>query len=224
MKRRYLDNYTEDGYIMKYEKTPRPFNKKWMLQFKIELKRIEPLIWRRIQVPADYNFWDLHVAIQDAMGWSDSHLHYFTIKGKSKRNARDIGIPDFYYIDEDLEVWPGWEIPVVEYFNDLGVEANYLYDYGDYWEHFVQLEGYIYNNRRTKPPFCVGGERACPPEDCGGVDGYYKLLEILSNPKHDEYEEMKIWAGKDWDPEKFDPNEVKFDNPYKRWRNAFLKD
>ena len=63
-------------------------------QFLIVLPRTEPLVWRRIQVPEGYSFWDLHVAIQDAMGWKDYHLHEFImIDGKTSRVKR-IGIPD----------------------------------------------------------------------------------------------------------------------------------
>ena len=79
-------------------------------QFKISLYEIEPLIWRRIQVPANYNFWDLHVAIQDAMGWLDYHLHAFRIRQKHKKKSIEIGIP---VDDWDGDpVIPGWEIPI----------------------------------------------------------------------------------------------------------------
>ena len=77
-----------------------------VFQFKIELLEISPLIWRRIQVPADNNFWDLHVAIQDSMGWLDCHLHHFEIRGKGKRKESHIGIPDFERLEELEEVYP----------------------------------------------------------------------------------------------------------------------
>jgi hypothetical protein len=66
-----------------------------------------------------------------------------------------------------------------------------------------------------KYPVCIDGERACPPEDCGGVDGYYRMLEILKDTSDPEHEEMKTWAGEDYDPEHFIPGEVSFDKPYK---------
>jgi len=112
---------------MKYEKPKSlSFLNNQVLQFKIELQEITPTIWRRILVPADYNFWDLHVGIQDSMGWLDYHLHYFEIRGKGKKNAVHIGIPDFDRNEDLQEVYPGWEIPVISYFNDLGVEAKYI--------------------------------------------------------------------------------------------------
>jgi hypothetical protein len=85
MKWKYEKNFVEGGYRMHYEKPESyAYSGKRVYQFCIELDRVEPKIWRRIQVPSDYNFWDLHVAINDAMGWFDSHLHHFEIKGKGK--------------------------------------------------------------------------------------------------------------------------------------------
>jgi hypothetical protein len=224
MPSKYEKNYTDDGYLMKYHKDPNvsPY-KNWVLQFKFELPEIEPLIWRRILVPTNYNFWDLHVAVQDSMGWLDYHLHHFEIKGKGKRKEERIGIPDFDRFDDLPEVYPGWEIPVLSYYNDLGVTAKYLYDYGDSWWHKIQLEGYLLKNKKFKYPLCIDGERACPPEDCGGTSGYYELLATLSNPEDEDYEDMKIWVGENWNAEKFDKNKIEFMNPFKRWENAFLK-
>ena len=221
---KFEKNFTDQGYLMNYKKNKNiSFIKNRVFQFKIELQEISPLIWRRILVPSDYNFWDLHVAIQDSMGWLDYHLHHFEIQGKGKRNETHIGIPDFDRMSDLQEVFPGWEISVIAYFNDLGIEAKYLYDYGDFWCHIIRLEGYIYREKNIKYPFCTGGERACPPEDCGGVSGYYNVINTLSDPENDDYAEMKVWVGKNWNPEKFNKNDVKFDNPYKRWKTAFLE-
>ena len=108
MKSRFDKNYTDQDYLMNYEKPGNNyFLKNQVFQFKIELLEISPLIWRRIQVPGDYNFWDLHVAIQDSMGWLDYHLHHFEIRGKGKRKESHIGIPDFDRMEELEEVYPG---------------------------------------------------------------------------------------------------------------------
>jgi hypothetical protein len=223
---KYGKNFTEKGYLMKYEKlTQHAELKNRVYQFRIELLGIEPTIWRRIQVPSDYNFWDLHVAVNDAMGWLDYHLHHFEIKRKGKRDAVHIGIPDFHQMTDDMqEVYPGWEIWMGAYFNDLGIEAKYLYDYGDGWEHSVKLEGYMYREKGVKYPICTAGERACPPEDCGGIDGYYRLQQILNDPSYPDHEEMKSWVGEKYNPEHFNPQKVWFDNSYKRWKGAFLKE
>jgi len=224
MASRFEKNFTDKGYMMNYEKMPLHSSlKNHVLQFVVELQEIKPKIWRRIQVSMDYNFWDLHVAIQDAMGWLDYHLHNFEIKGKGKRKAVLIGIPDFDRLEGLPEVFPGWEIAVIGYFNALGVEARYEYDYGDGWLHTVKLEGYMHKEKGIKYPMCIGGENACPPEDCGGVGGYYNVVETLSDPDHYDHKDMRTWVGKDWDPKQFDHRTVKFDNPYKRWNSAFLE-
>ncbi|OPY16409.1 MAG: Plasmid pRiA4b ORF-3-like protein [Syntrophus sp. PtaB.Bin075] len=194
-------------------------------QFRIELLEIEPTIWRTIQVPSEYSFWDLHVAIQDAMGWLDYHLHAFHVRMPHRRRDTEIGIPD----DEDFDhaVLPGWQVPITEYFTEPGKSAIYDYDFGDGWSHRVLLEAMLLKEDRAKYPRCIAGERACPPEDCGGVHGYYELLEILGNTDHAEYEEyiewLKGYAKNDdpYDPGKFNPDEVKFWDPKKRWKMAF---
>ena len=224
MKNNYDKNYTSNGYLMNYQKAlAGSFPKNQVMQFKIELTEISPLIWRRILVPFDYNFWDLHVAIQDSMGWKDYHLHHFEIKGKYKKKEVKIGIPDLEFLSEDNNIWPGWEIPVLNYFNALGVTAKYIYDYGDFWRHSVTLEEYVIQEENIKYPICIDGARACPPEDCGGEEGYYRLIEVLSNITHSEYKELKTWAGKNWSPDYFNKDKIKFDNPFKRWETAFFK-
>lgn len=224
MKGRFDKNYTDKGYRLNYIKPgPFPYLSKQVFQFKIELEGISPTIWRRIQVLPLSNFWDLHVAIQDVMGWTDHHLHHFEIRKKGKREADHLGIPDFDRIVDLKEVYPDWEIPIYQYFAELGMEAWYRYDYGDDWVHRVKLEGFIYREKGVKYPVCIQGERACPPEDSGGVDGYQNLLRILADPKNEEYESTKTWVGKKWEPETFHPDQVVFDNPYKRWVSAFLK-
>lgn len=80
---------------------------------------------------------------------------------------------------------------MMAYFNDLGIEAKYVYDYGDDWHHLVKLEGYMYREKGVKYPICVDGERACPPEDCGGPGGYNKVLETLADPEHHDHEDMR---------------------------------
>ncbi|SMO37458.1 pRiA4b ORF-3-like protein [Saccharicrinis carchari] len=220
----YHKNYIENGYLMNYEKPPKVLRtSNQVYQFKIELLDIFPTIWRRILVPADYNFWDLHMAIQDAMGWTGSHLHHFEIKGKGKRRMSSVGVPNFYNMHELPEIFPGWEISMHKYFNDLGEEAKYMYDYGDGWVHSVKLEGFIFREKKVKYPHCIGGERACPPEDCGGVPGYQEVIETLSNPYHSRHRDMRIWVGENWDAEKFNPSKVFFHDPYKIWKQAFLE-
>jgi hypothetical protein len=192
-----------------------------IFQFKISLKEIDPLIWRRILVPATFSFWDLHVAIQDSMGWVDYHLHVFRIRRKHSHSDIEIGIPNEDMFDDEQEILPGWEIPISDYFDDVGVTFIYEYDFGDGWIHDVLLEGILLREKGQKYPKCIDGAQACPPEDCGGIHGYQELLKVISNPENDEYEEMMTWLGGKYDPAEFNPDQVKFDNPQKRWNTAF---
>lgn len=192
-------------------------------QFKIELQEITPTVWRRILVPETYSFWDLHVAIQDAMGWLDYHLHAFQIRRKHSRKATDIGIPDVYGLIEDNEVHAGWEIPIPDYFQDVGASARYEYDFGDSWCHEVVLEGVLLKEKGQKYPRCIDGAQACPPEDCGGVYGYYRMLEVLADPNDDEHDDMLEWLGGRYDPQEFAPRMVKFDNPKNRLKRVLSR-
>lgn len=184
-------------------------------QFKITLKEVKPPIWRRIQVPETYSFYDLHVAIQDAMGWSDSHLHQFEMNDPSSGNEVEIGIPDEDFADES-ETLPGWKQKIADYFSLKNPKAEYVYDFGDNWEHIVQLEKILPREEKVSYPVCIDGKRACPPDDCGGVWGYMNLLETISNPDDEEYEDMIEWLGGEFDPEQFDPDDVFFDDPTER--------
>ncbi len=188
-------------------------------QFKITLLGVKPQIWRRIHVPQSYSFYDLHVAIQDAMGWLDCHLHAFQIRDPDTGEEVAIGFPD----DEGfgLPFLAGWELAIADFFHAENSTARYEYDFGDGWEHEVVLEGIVPSRERTRYPQCTEGERACPPEDCGGVHGYVDFLEAIGNSDHEEHESMLEWVGGKFYPEAFDPKKVRFDNPKKRWELAF---
>jgi hypothetical protein len=162
------------------------------------------------------------------MGWLDYHLHAFRVKMPQKKSETEIGIPDEDFDDRD--VLPGWRVPITKYFIDPGKMAIYDYDFGDGWSHYVLLEGILLMEKGFKYPRCISGERACPPEDCGGVDGYYQLLKILSDPNHPEYQEYNEWLkghAKNYfpyEPDKFEPDKVEFWDPKRRWKMAFQSD
>lgn len=187
-------------------------------QFKISLEGIEPSIWRRICVPESYSFWDLHVAIQDAMGWLDCHLHQFVIVNPKLGKSILIGIPDDKWGGE-IPVILGWETSISHYFSMKNKKAIYEYDFGDGWQHTVLLEK-VLPRGVVKYPVCIEGKRACPPEDCGGIGGYENLIEIMKNPQHEEYKSMIEWLRKRFDPELFHPEKIRFSNPKTRWKRA----
>jgi hypothetical protein len=192
-------------------------------QFKVVLLELTPPIWRTIQVPESYSFWDLHVAIQDSMPWRDYHLHRFRVNKPDTGGVVQIGIPDDDAFEGDAPILPGWEVPIAAYFTLPGAVARYEYDFGDGWQHEVTLEASVPSQKGRRYPICLAGERACPPEDCGGVGGYETLRAVMRDPTHKEYESTLRWLGGSFDPDKFDPRKLKFDDPGKRWKLAFGK-
>lgn len=188
-------------------------------QFKITLKGIRPPIWRRIQVPETYTFWDLHVAIQDAMGWLDCHLHEFEMVNPSTGSNVSIGIPDENF---GREVLPGWKQKIADYFSMENKQADYVYDFGDNWLHKIRLKTILPRQENINYPNCIKGKRACPPEDCGGTWGYEEFLEIIKTPNHEKHEEILEWIGGEFDSEHFDVREVIFADPGERRKNLFF--
>jgi hypothetical protein len=198
--------------------------RKQIFQFKITLKDVKPPIWRRIQVPGACTFWDLHVAIQDAMGWLDYHLHEFQLRATDGRML-SFGIPDE---DFDSDILPGWKYRVAKYLSLAQPSCEYVYDFGDNWRHRVELEKVLSAEPGTAYPRCLKGRRACPPEDCGGPWGYQELLEILADPQHEQYRETKTWVESmkegPFSPEAFDPADVVFSDPGERFELAFTEE
>lgn len=200
-----------------------------VLQLKITLEDSQPKIWRRILVPDNYIFFDLHCAIQNAMGWTDGHLHDFRFADK-KNNWRSIKIGTPIPDDDiyDGELIDERVAKIIDYFGKFFRQAVYEYDFGDGWTHTILLEKIFPKKAREKYPQCVAGANACPPEDCGGVWGYRDLQKILNNPKHEEYAKKLEWLCIDR-PEEFDPaeflsTEVVFENPEARlveWNEGF---
>jgi hypothetical protein len=192
-----------------------------LLRYLIVLAGSEPLVWRRIAIPATYSFWDFHVAIQDAMGWRDVHLHQFEVVDPKTGKTFRVGIPDPDY-PEDRPTSAGWNEFPLEFIRSDQHPMRYTYDFGDGWRHALIFEGYEQRDaRRRMKPECIDGAGACPPEDCGGVHGYRDLLAALADPTHPGHGQWLEWAGGPIDPAAFSPSDVRFDDPEKRWRLAF---
>lgn len=194
---------------------------KVFLQFRITLLMTEAPVWRVIQVPEEYTFWDLHVAIQDAMGWRGYHLHEFRHEQRPAGQSVRFGIPFDDEATMNPNLVPCWKVGISEHFRRPGDQMFYIYDFGDNWVHEVLLEGVLLRRKGVKLPRCIDGGLASPPEDCGGPAGYADLLEALSNPSSEEHEEMLEWLRDQrqdllsFDPEAFDIETVKFSNPAK---------
>jgi len=168
-------------------------------QIYVKLQDMEPAIWRRILVPSDIELVELHKVLQVVMGWSNSHLHQFLLKGKYYSPRTD-GDEDFW--DESMNV----DYQGIKLENLLKKPLDvleYEYDYGDSWMHNLVFERVLPKDDKILYPRCLDGERHCPAEDCGGAPGYMELLKILKKPKSAAYKEWIEWLGNDFDPEQF---------------------
>jgi hypothetical protein len=168
------------------------------LRLKISLEDWEPAIWRRVEVDKDLTFEELHRVIQGAMGWDDDHLHEFRAAG------RVVSMPN---LEDDMF---GGQPALPEDTTTLGEllarqrKFRYWYDFGDDWWHTIAIETRLPSDPAAPRAVLVAGESACPPENCGGVYRYANLLEVLKDPDHEDYEEMREWLGDDFDPNMFD--------------------
>ena len=198
---------------------------KMVYQLKITLLDTAPPIWRRIQVPATCNFWDLHCYIQDAFGWTNSHLHQFIYTDSTGEPPVWLGIPDDDCFEDEPETVAGWEFKIKPFLAEKTGKIEYVYDFGDDWHHSIELEDTLPAEIGTKYPRCIAGERNGPPEDCGGTSGYADLLEILFDPGDPEHKSIKEWVdsmkGCVFCPETFDPAKVRFVSPKKRFKESF---
>ena len=164
-------------------------------QIKVTLLRTVPRVWRRLLVPSDITLSNLHDLLQLAMGWTDSHLHEFLFRGQCYGpTGPERGVAEA--IDER-------KVRLNQLLVRVGAKIVYTYDFGDGWEHGIVLEKGLPVDPNMAYPAAMGGAGACPPEDCGGIGGFYSLLESLQNPRHPQHEELLEWVGEDYDPKKF---------------------
>ncbi len=182
-----------------------------VFRLKVTLDDVEPKVQRRIEVPADIKLDRLHLTLQAALGWTNSHL--FEIR------ARDTGwgLPDPDWLDGPLDARKAKLMDVLE---DAGTKTlRYLYDFGDGWEHTIKVERLANPEPNVAYPRLIEASGRCPPEDVGGSWGYAEMIEALGDPKHERHDEMREWAGDDFDPHAFDAERLKDDVAVlaKRW-------
>ena len=169
-----------------------------LYEIRVQLRDIEPPIWRELRVRPQTSLARLHKILQKAMGWTNSHLHLFEIDGKP------YGEGDFEW---DFEVRDYTGIKLETVFKEGRASFLYEYDLGDSWRHDITLLGTVEGEPGEKIA-CTGGARGCPPEDCGGVSGYYHLLEALADIEDDDHDMLLEWVGGKYDPEAFDLERV----------------
>jgi hypothetical protein len=167
-----------------------------VLCLKVMLDDVEPKVLRRIEVPADIKLDRLHLTLQAALGWTNSHL--FEIR------ARDVGwgIPSPDWPDGPLDAR---KVKLIDVLEDAGTKTlRYLYDYGDGWEHTIKVERMIPADTNIAYPRLIEASGRCPPEDVGGPWGYDEMLEALADRDHERHAEIREWVGDDFDPHAFD--------------------
>ena len=146
-------------------------------RLRLTMSEVEPAVLRVLDVPAGVLLPELHDILQVAVGWSDSHLHQFVADGVS------YGMPDTDAFDDERDETG---VPL----RALAPRFTYLYDFGDGWEHEVEMIG-----AGGERPGIVAGEGACPPEDVGGPHGYAEFRKVLADPGHPEHDHLRGWAG-----------------------------
>lgn len=174
-----------------------------ILQLKILLRGTKPPIWRRVLVKKTITFEALHDVIQIAMGWTNSHLHEFAVNGT--RIGQPLDEFDLSYGEDLLD-----ESTVIlgSVLDKVKQQINYSYDFGDSWEHSIMVEKLHPDDTTMFYPACIGGKLNCPPEDCGGIPGFYELQAILADKRHPDRREMVAWLGGPYDSQAFDQEKV----------------
>src|SRR5262245_58993955 len=167
-------------------------------QLKVPLGDFDRPIWRRLLVSGDTTLGDLHWILQLAMGWMHSHLHLFEIGGAQYSD------PTFDLSDAPDEFGDEFCTRLDRAVSREGEWFLYEYDFGDCWRHDIEVEKILPAAGGETYPKLGDGERACPPEDCGGFIGYANFLEGISDENHPEHEQLLAWAGGCFDPERFD--------------------
>lgn len=159
---------------------------------KITLDEVKPPVLRRIEVPLTIRLDRLHLALQAAMGWTNSHLYEI--------RARDVrwGVPDLDWGDGPLDARKTRLVDVLE---ETGAKTlKYLYDFGDGWEHTIKIERIAKAVPGLAYPRLTEARGCCPPEDVGGPWGYTDFLEAITDPKHERHAELTEWIGSSFDP------------------------
>lgn len=178
-----------------------------ILELKISLLHTSPLVWRKFLVHDFIELEELNLLIQICMGWENCHLHDFVINKKTYSDS-----------ETAIECIGTLSNEGVKLCDVLGDSKKfiYTYDFGDGWKHEVKISKVLEYDPDKNYPVCIGGENACPPEDCGGIYGFEELKSILAGKNTARKKELLAWLGGFYDPTTFDPNII---NRYFLWND-----
>ncbi|WP_458437717.1 plasmid pRiA4b ORF-3 family protein [Methylorubrum extorquens] len=170
-------------------------------RLRISLERIEPAIWRRVEVPLTATLKALHDVIQAAFLWQDYHLHVFEV-GEER-----YGVPDPEW-DSLRPIRSEKGVRLATLIERAVASFTYTYDFGDDWQHRIEVEAVEAGDPAVEYPRFVTGERRAPPEDVGGVPGYEEFVRAVTHPRHREHKAMLTWHGGPYDPEDIGEAEI----------------
>lgn len=176
------------------------------LGLRAEMVLMPEPVWRELVVPANFSFWDLHVALQDVFGWLDCHLHQFALDHAGSGETLRLGIPDDSGYHGSHEILPGWEYMIGDLLRPDMPPVLYSYDFGDGWQHELSVLKVLRDQDLAALPVCTGGSGRCPEEDCGGPGAWAERFPALGGMAP------------------FSPESVVFDDPRERWRRSFGDD
>src|SRR5690606_8523144 len=174
-----------------------------LFTFKIKLEgSSKPPIWRTLKMDGSHTFSELHLGIQAIFNWQNTHLFQFSPKGwgSTPRLSENFNEDDWDEVPfSDLDTWPygdrydAAKIKLMDYFHSPKQKIVYIYDFGDDWKHSVTL--IEITDEKLLTPQCVAGKGTAPIEDCGGIWGYYEMVNVINDPKHPEHKDFKKWLG-----------------------------
>ncbi len=160
-------------------------------RLRISLAGVSPQVWRRVEVPLTTTLGELHLVIQVVMGWWDYHLYKFQVGGIR------YGRPS----PEDYDEIKDDKVVSLESLIDQNIsQFSYVYDFGDYWEHKIEIGPKRIGAADIDYPVFLGGKNTRPPEDVGGPFGYKDYLTAISDPNHEDHKSMVEWNGEGFDP------------------------
>ncbi|HEX6383036.1 MAG TPA: plasmid pRiA4b ORF-3 family protein [Anaerolineae bacterium] len=171
----------------------------FVYQIKVTLKGLKPPVWRRLQVRSDMTFYELHLALQAAMGWKNRHLYQFNVGGVELSDPVTAA---------EFGAWNAEEVRLDQFLHEDTISFLYEYDFCDNWRHEVVIEERLFPLDDVHYPLCLAGKRACPPENSGGIGHYASLLQAMGDPGQPKQAELLTVAGGRFDPEAFDVDET----------------
>lgn len=178
-----------------------PFREPNALQIRVALDEIEPAVWRRLVVPWTWHLGQLHLCIQAAFNWWNSHLHEFRIGGL---RYGDPETDQDWATDTSSRTFDEREVRLLDFDREPGLSFTYLYDFGDDWHHTIEIEKLLALDTPPRLASCIDGACARPPEDVGGVGGYERFLAVMADSNDPEHADTRTWCGGHFDPDWFD--------------------